>query len=62
MKDLPLIVDAFGNDAEIARRLCCFTEFIQSWRPRPLPNGRTEPGLEPSAGFIASALAILRKT
>ena len=59
------IVDLLRLTVEIgeiqsARLLCCAPEFIASWFPRRLPNGVFEPGLEPSGGFIGTALAILR--
>lgn len=48
--------------AEICQLLCVYPEYVNFWKPRTrlLPDGRTviEPGWEPSAGFIAVALAI----
>lgn len=47
-----------------APRLWVDPAAVRSWRPRPreLSDGRTivESGCEPSSGFIAAALAILR--
>lgn len=43
-----------------AHLLVCDPRFIISWFPRRLPDDRLEPGWEPSSGFIAAALAILR--
>ena len=51
------------DELATAPRLAVYPEFVRQWRPRPreLPDGRSiiEPGWEPSAGFIAAALAIL---
>lgn len=57
-------VDAVGDDTLVARKLRVYPEFIKSWRPRQrdLPDGRTiiEQGWEPSSGFMAASLGILR--
>lgn len=44
-----------------AGKLGCDPEFVRSWRPwQHWQTKRWEPGVEPSAGFVACALAILR--
>lgn len=49
------------DEHAIAQRLCCTPEFVRSWRPwTHWQTGRLESGVEPSAGFVAAALAILR--
>lgn len=57
------LADARKDDASVAARLGIYPAYVQQWREREriLDDGRThiEPGLEPSAGFIAAALAIL---
>lgn len=54
----------FAGADDVARKLSVSVEFVRSWLPRQreLEDGRTiiEPGWQPSTGFIAAALAILR--
>ena len=64
MKPMEELISLTQNEHAAARLLMCSPEFVVSWRDRKreLPNGKTmiEKGWEPSAGFIAAALAILR--
>lgn len=50
--------------AIVAARLAVSVEMVCSWYPRErtLPDGRTivDTGVEPSGGFVACALALLR--
>lgn len=64
MKPIEELIALTADEHAAAAALSVFPEFVVSWRPRErhLPDGRTiiEPGWEPSAGFVAAALAILR--
>lgn len=52
--------ERIGRD-QTARLLCVSREYVDSWFPRVRWNdGKTEPGLDPSGGFTAAALAVLR--
>ncbi len=66
MKPREELLSLADADPLIHRRLCICPEAIAMWRdkPRTLPDGRTviDPGWEPSQGFMAAALAILRRT
>jgi hypothetical protein len=60
MKDLLLEVARLGDD-KVAALLCITKEFINQWKPREhYLTKRLELGYEPSQGFIAAALSILR--
>lgn len=64
MKPIQELIALTADETATAPKLCVHPNFIRQWRPRSrvLPDGRTivEPGWEPSSGFIAAALAILR--
>ncbi len=61
MKPIDELVSLTQDEHATARRLGCDPQFVCQWRPRKhWQTGRVEPGLEPSAGFMAAALAILR--
>lgn len=54
------LVELYGEEF-VASRLYCSPEFVHSWNTREhWKTKRVEPGWEPSAGFVASALTILR--
>ena len=52
------------DEDAVAPRLWVHPAYVRQWRPRErvMPDGRVviEQGLEPSGGFVAAALAILR--
>lgn len=49
------------DEQAAAARLGCSAEYVRSWRPwEHCQTKRIETGVEPSAGFVAAALAILR--
>jgi hypothetical protein len=61
VKPIEELIALTTDENTSARRLGCDPEFVVQWRPRKhWQTGRIEPGWEPSAGFIAAALAILR--
>lgn len=61
MKPLDELISLTQDEHAASARLGCAAEYVVAWRPREhWVTKRIEPGLEPSAGFIAAALAILR--
>lgn len=58
--ELLAATDAVGHEMA-AKALYCNPRFIASWFPRKGPDGRTVTGWEPSGGFMAAALGILRE-
>lgn len=64
IEELLEIVSPESNRKKAASLLHVHIGFVEQWFPREriLPNGKkiVEQGVEPSAGFIACALAILR--
>jgi hypothetical protein len=63
LRPLDELIALTADEQAAARRLCCSPEFVLSWRPRRhWQTGQLEPGIEPSAGFIAAALALLRSS
>lgn len=63
MKPLEELVELTKDEIAYAPLLSVYPEFIRQWRRRErLLDGAItiESGYEPSQGFIASALAILR--
>ena len=49
------------GEAETAAKLSVHPGFVASWFPKQYPNNRIEPGWEPSSGFVACAVALLKK-
>jgi hypothetical protein len=64
VKAIEELIALTADEHAAAPRLGVHPEFVCQWRPRErlLPDGRTiiESGWEPSAGFVASALNIIR--
>lgn len=64
MKPIDELIALTADEHATAPRIGVYPEFIRSWRERErkLNDGRTiiESGWEPSAGFVAAALAILK--
>jgi len=61
VKPIDELISLTQDEHTTARRLCVSPEFVRSWRPRKhWQTGRIESGWEPSQGFIAVALAVLR--
>lgn len=61
MKAIDELLALTTDENAVAPRLGVYPEFVRQWRPRQhWQTGHIEPGCEPSAGFIAAALAILR--
>lgn len=58
--ELLRIVAEYGEET-VANKLSVHREFVTSWLPRVNHNGSIEIGIEPSAGFVAAALAIFSK-
>jgi len=61
MKPIEELIALTQDAPAAARRLGCSPEYVVSWRPwKHWKTGRTESGVEPSAGFVGAALAIPR--
>lgn len=64
MKPIDELITLTQDEKAVAPKLGLYPETVVQWREREreLPDGRIiiERGPEPSAGFIACALAILR--
>jgi hypothetical protein len=56
IQELLALIDKIGNDADVGHVCYVDVRAVSSWKPRP--DGSS--GIEPSAGFVASALANLR--
>lgn len=60
-KPIEELISLTQDEHAVAPLIGCTPEFVRSWRPwRHWQTGRIESGVEPSAGFVACALAILR--
>ena len=49
------------GEAATAAKLSVHPGFVASWFPKQYPNNRIEPGWEPSSGFVACAVALLKR-